>query len=308
MRILTLSIDERAEGRTVGNLLKRELGLSASLISHLKYRPTGITVGGVQVHTTAKLRRGDLLCVDLSDAPSDQRPATEGVPLHILYEDEDLLLINKPAGMEMHPDYDQLRNPSVKDSVLHYLGKGSVFHPVNRLDIDTSGLLAVAKHRHACDKLRRQLHTADFRREYLALCEGIPPKDDDILDAPVGNLPAKTHYRVLAKTNTHALVRLQLYTGRTHQIRIHMAEIGCPLAGDSRYGAPSPLIGRTALHSALVSLKQPITNEPICLFCPPPEDFLAALRGMHLSSDSLTPETFCDITELLTKKHENTLF
>lgn len=287
MRILTLTIDERTQGRTVGNLLKRELGLSASLISHLKYRPAGITVGGVQVHTTEKLRAGDLLCVDISDDPSDQRPAAEGLPLRIAYEDEDLLLIEKPPGMEMHPDEDQLRNPSVRDSVLCYLGPGSVFHPVNRLDVETSGLMAVAKHRYACDKLRRQLHTQDFRREYLALCAGVPPRDEDLLRMPIGTRSAETHYRVISKTDTHALLRLRLYTGRTHQIRIHMAEIGCPLLGDARYGSASGRIGRTALHSAWVSLRHPITGQPICRFSPLPEDLLSAAAALGLPVPSI---------------------
>ena len=299
MRILTLTIDERTEGRTVGNLLKRELGLSASLISHLKYRPNGITVRGEQVHTTRKLRSGDVLCADTSDKPSGHRPATAGVPLSVRYEDEDLLIIDKPAGMEMHPDFDQLRNPSVKDSVLHHLGEGAVFHPVNRLDIGTSGLMVIAKHRFACDRLRRQLHTEEFLREYIAICAGVPKRDEGVMDSPIGNQPAKTAYSVLAKTETHALIRLRLFTGRTHQIRIHMAELGCPLLGDDRYGNPSPLLGRPALHSAWCALEHPVEKETLRIFCPVPADFLSAAEALSLPTNSLTEERFCAINNLV---------
>lgn len=297
MRILTLQIDERTAGRTVKNLLKRELALSVSLITHLKYRPNGITCNGKPVRTVDKLCVGDLLAVDVSDDISEILPATPGLPLSVLYEDEDLLVIEKPAGMEVHPDEDQLRNPSVKDSVLQYLGAGAVFHPVNRLDVETSGILVAAKHRYACDRLRNALHTEDFVREYLALCCGKPKQPRGTLQTPVNGLPAQTHYTVLAESGENALLRLRLTTGRTHQIRIHLAEIGCPILGDGRYGTPDSRICRTALHSAAISLVHPVSGERIRIFAPPPQDFCRAAERLGIPADFLTEARFYVITD-----------
>jgi 23S rRNA pseudouridine1911/1915/1917 synthase len=149
------------------------------------------------------------------------------------------------------------------------------FHPVHRLDKGTSGLLVVAKHAHGQEKLKSQLHTGAFRRVYLAVCDGAPEPLSGIIDAPIGLMDgsqvartirpdgqsARTRYRTLAQKNGRSLVELELDTGRTHQIRVHMASMGCPLTGDFLYGTEAPhLIARPALHSAHLELSHPNTG------------------------------------------------
>ena len=175
---------------------------------------------------------------------------------------------------------------TVAGAVCHYLGQGS-FHCVNRLDRGTTGLLAAAKHPHAQEVLKNQLHTADFRRTYLAVCEGVPQPAEGVIDVPMGpkpgslmeqqvrpdGKPARTRYRVLSVRGGRALVQLELDTGRTHQIRVHMAHIGHPLTGDFLYGTEDrALIPRPALHSARLTLRQPITGQVLSFTVPLPED------------------------------------
>ena len=162
----------------------------------------------------------------------------------------------------------------------------------HRLDRGTSGLLVVAKHPHAQEGLKGQLHTPQFRRWYLAVCQGAPEPAAGVIDAPIGPAPgslmerrvdpagqrARTHYRVLGTGSGRALVELELDTGRTHQIRVHMAHLGCPLTGDFLYGVEAPeLIPRPALHSARLALRHPVTGEDMAWSLPLPEDMARLL-------------------------------
>ena len=166
-------------------------------------------------------------------------------------------------------------------------GQEGDFHPVHRLDRGTSGLLVAAKHPHAQEVLKNQLHTPEFRRVYLAVCEGVPDPPSGVIDAPLGprpgslmeqmvrpdGRPARTKYGVLRRWGGRALVSLELETGRTHQIRVHMAHIGHPLTGDFLYGAEDrDLIPRPALHSGYLSFRHPITGENMQFSVPLPED------------------------------------
>lgn len=283
MRLLSLEITEELSGRTVKNLLKRELSLSASLISHLKYRENGICLNGLQVRTTEKVSAGDLLSVNIADGTADAGDPSllDG---RIFFEDDDLIIFDKPAGTEMHPADD---TASVRTMVCGYLGNGSVFHPVNRLDAGTSGLMAAAKNRYMCDRLRRLLHTDSFRREYLAVSCGIPQEPRGIIRLPIDGLDAQTEYTVLCTSDAHALVRLRLHTGRTHQIRRHMSMIGCPLYGDARYGSPAEDLSRPALHSASIFLVHPLSGKTVTAACPPPKDLLAVIDKLFGASAPL---------------------
>ena len=289
MRWLTLPIGADQAGKTAEALLRRELGLSAAGVRRAKMGR--ILLDGVPVFTTAVARQGQVLAVDVGDpAGSDQISPVPG-PLDIRYEDEDLLIVDKAGGVPVHPSQGHHGDTLANFLMAHYRDQGLVaaFHPVNRLDRGTSGLMAVAKHAHAHEGLQ----AGELRRTYLAVCEGVPVPRRGCVEAPIARAPgsvlkrevnpqgapARTHYEVLATGRGRALVRLALDTGRTHQIRVHLAHLGCPLVGDFLYGEETEeLPGRFALHSAAICLRQPVTGVGIALEAGLPAE-LAALLG-----------------------------
>ena len=216
-------------------------------------------------------------------------------PLDLVYEDEDLVVLNKAPGVPVHPGPGHF-DDTICNFLLYYydsVGIEADAHPVHRLDRGTSGLLAVAKHAHAQEVLKNQLHTAAFRREYLAVCRGAPSPAAGVVDAPLGpkpgslveqmvrpdGKPARTRYETLAVYGGRALLRLELDTGRTHQIRVHLAHLGHPLLGDFLYGTEEPdLIPRPALHSWRLALRHPITGKELLFTAPVPADMAGLLK------------------------------
>lgn len=216
-------------------------------------------------------------------------------PLDIVYEDVDLIVLNKAPGVSVHPGPGHYDDTVGNFLLAYYDSKGEEgdFHPVHRLDRGTSGLMVVAKHPHAQERLRLQLHTRGFSRIYLAVCEGIPVPAAGLIDAPLGakddslvaqqvrpdGKVARTRYETLEITPNRALLRLELETGRTHQIRVHMAHIGHPLTGDFLYGIERPeLISRPALHSAQLSFCHPISGVQQSFSCPLPRDMVQLME------------------------------
>ena len=265
-RRLSLTVSAGQAGETVDTLLRRSLGLSGTVIRRVKWLEDGILLDGVRVHTNRRAAEGQVLSVRVADGSLRSGMVPVPGPLDIVYEDQDLLVVNKAPGVPCHP--------------------------VHRLDRGTSGLLVVAKHPHAQEGLKGQLHTPQFRRWYLAVCQGAPEPAAGVIDAPIGPAPgslmerrvdpagqrARTHYRVLGTGSGRALVELELDTGRTHQIRVHMAHLGCPLTGDFLYGVEDPeLIPRPALHSARLALRHPVTGEDMAWSLPLPEDMARLL-------------------------------
>lgn len=293
MARLELVVSEAQDGRTVKSLLKGELGLSTARIGRLKRAEAGLTVNGVRVFVSVRVRAGDQLSVNLDAA---ERPSQiEPVPmeLDIRYEDKHLLVLNKPAYLAAIPSSLSPREPSLAQGLAHYLGPNSCVHLINRLDRGTTGLLAAAKNGWIHDQLRRQLHSGTFRRTYLALCLGTPQPPEGIIDLPIGRDPASamkrrvdpagqpacTEYRVVERTGGLSLVELRPRTGRTHQLRVHMAGVGCPLAGDWLYGREDrALIGRSALHAAALELAHPAAGQRISLTAPLPADMKKLLE------------------------------
>ena len=290
---MELLVTPEQAGRTVKSLLKGELGLSTARIARLKRTETGLTVNGVRVFTSAVLRAGDRLAVDLpaTERPTAVRPAA--MELDIRWEDEHLLILNKSAPLAVIPSSLSPGEPTLAEGLAHYLGPGFSFHPVNRLDRGTTGLMAVAKNGWAHDRLRRQLHGGGFTRQYLAVCAGAPQPAAGSVELPIGRAPgsairrqadpqgrpARTDYRVLAAAGPLSLVELTPRTGRTHQIRVHMAALGCPLAGDWLYGTEDrALIPRPALHAARLTLVHPATGQTLSLAAPLPADMKKLLE------------------------------
>jgi len=293
-RRLDWVVPPQCEGTRVDTLLKKHLSLSGTVVRRIKWLEDGILVDGVRVNTRFVPRAGQTLSVRLSDPERLSGVVPAPGALDIVYEDEDLIVLNKPAGLSVHPGPGHYSD-TLGNFLVHYYettGQEGDFHPVHRLDRGTSGLLVTAKHPHAQERLKNQLHTPAFRRVYLAVCEGSPNPNAGVVDAPLGPVegslmaqqvrpdgkPARTHYKTLQTARGRALLRLELETGRTHQIRVHMAYLGHPLTGDFLYGTEDPdLISRTALHSHQLHFLHPITGEPLHFIQPLPEDMLRLL-------------------------------
>ena len=289
MRKLQYTVPPELAGQTLGAVLSREMRLSRHRVSSLKFSG-GLLLDGVPTHTGARLRSGQIITVVLADNACP--PDAWATPLAVPYRDEDLLIVDKPAPLPaIHSARQDAR--TLENAVYTWLGcpEGFVYRPVSRLDKVTSGLMPVALNAHMHDRMQRLLHTPDYVREYLAVTEGAPRENEGVCDAPIARAegvrrcvspdgkPAMTHYRVLSRAaNGRALLRLRLATGRTHQIRVHMAHLGCPVAGDYLYGTPLPqLPGRFALHSAYLSFIHPLTGRPIVLESPLPQALTAIL-------------------------------
>lgn len=294
-RRLTLYITPALAGRTVDSLLRRTLGLSGTVLRRMKCLEDGITLDGIRVFTSAVATEGQTLSALVGDVERrSDIPSVPG-PLEVIYEDADLVILNKAPGVPSHPGPGHWDDTLGNYLLAHYDALGEPFtdfHPVHRLDKGTSGLMVVAKHAHAQEILKNQLHTPDFRRVYLAVCEGVPYPAAGTVDAPIGRLDgsliarqvrpdglaARTRYEVIEQKNSRALLRLELETGRTHQIRVHMAHIGHPLIGDFLYGVEdSTLITRPALHSSELTLLHPVTGVALAFSAPLPADILALL-------------------------------
>ena len=280
--------DEEA-GRTVKSVALKEMRLSRGMFSHLKFCG-GLLLNGTPVHADVRLQPGQTLSAVWEEAPGPAVTPWE-TPLSVPYEDADYWVADKPAPLPTLGSARQ-KGPTLENALYAHLHcpEGYLFRPVNRLDKGTSGLLAVARSAHAQQLLQRQLHTDAFVREYLAVCVGAPPRAEGVIDLPIGKAGegvrreirpdgcrTVTRYRVEEEKNGLSLVRLRLETGRTHQIRVHLAALNCPVAGDYLYGRPDPrLPGRFALHACHLSFLQPLTGQRVTVDSPLPA-VLAAL-------------------------------
>ena len=294
MAVITRIILPEEDGSAVRHILRAKLHFSSHAVSRLAHGGDRIRVNGLPVHTPYILRAGDVLTVETEDRRPPRTAITPGDwPLPVVWEDEHLLVVNKPAGMTAHASNFLPNTPTVAGALAWTRGADFIFHPVNRLDKGTTGLMAVAKSGYVHDLLRRRLHTDAFRREYRALCLGCPSPERGTVDAPIGRdessavarrvrpdgAPAVSHYQVLARGDGLSLLALRPETGRTHQLRVHMAHLGCPLAGDWLYGMEDrALIPRPALHAWSITLDHPVTGERLALTAPLPEDMLRLLR------------------------------
>ena len=288
MEVITRIITQEEDGSTVRHILRAKLPFSSHAISRLTRAENGILVNGHHARTTCILRAGDVLAVESGD---HRPPKVEVIPgdwpLPILWEDGHLLVVDKPAGMTAHASNFLPGTPTVAGALAYQRGTDFIFHSVSRLDKGTTGLMVVAKSGYVHDLLRRSHHTDRFTREYRAVCIGCPEPKKGTIDAPIGRDEASviarrvrpdgqeavSHYEVLSEKNGLAFLKLLPQTGRTHQLRVHMASIGHPLAGDWLYGREDvELISRPALHSYRLRMTHPVTGEVLDLTVPLPED------------------------------------
>lgn len=294
-RIFEYQISSAEEGKKLGDFL-REKGYSRQLLRQLKETENGLLRNGQPTFMTIALKNGDRIRVRLLEkAEGSEAIMPAPLPFEIVYEDEDLLVINKPADMPIHPSFQNHGNTLADALTWHYQqqGKEFVYRCINRLDRDTTGLLIVARHQLSASILSDMVRKREIHREYLAIVEGIPPEKGTI-SAPIGRKegsailrevnfetgePARTHFTRLETRNGLSLVSLKLETGRTHQIRVHMAYIGCPLIGDYLYYPDHTRINRQALHSYRLSFLHPITGKALFFTAPLPEDMKRAFRS-----------------------------
>lgn len=244
---------ERQQPCRLDTFLKQDCGVSRRQLARLKHLPDGMTCNGQPIRSIDTVKYGDCIRLHIPDTTAIAPNPELSVPL--LFEDGDLLVFDKPAGMPVHPSLNHRMDTLGNAFAARY--PELTFRPVHRLDRNTSGLVAVAKHPIAAARLHGQI-----RKTYLALACGMP-EESGTITAPIGRVPdsliarcvapdgkpAVTHYRLL-HAGRYALLALQLETGRTHQIRVHLSHIGCPLAGDDLYGGDCTALSRHALHCA----------------------------------------------------------
>lgn len=277
---------------TVLDFLKQE-GFSRHILSSMKNSSGNcIVLNGERGFGRSVLKEGDRLVVTVPEVESGENIIRTEMDLDILYEDEDILVINKPAGMPVHPSMGNYENTLANGIAWYFSQKGEdfVYRCINRLDRDTTGALILAKNPLSAAVLSVQMKRRQIRRTYLALVDGVLP-ESGVVDAPIARMEgsvitrevnfetgesAVTHYERLAVGRYYSLAELHLETGRTHQIRVHMKYIGCPLPGDFLYHPVFDRIGRQALHSFQLEFAHPITGEPMCFLAPVPEDFRRA--------------------------------
>ncbi len=292
-RRLTHIVTQDEDGVRVDAVLRHALGLTGSVIRRIKWLDDGILLDGQKTFPNVLVAAGQVLDVAVDDPQRKPNILPAPGPLDVVFEDDHLVVVNKQAGILVHPVVPEQTDTLGNFLLWHYQVTGqrdTLFHPVHRLDRGTTGLLAVAKHPSAQTALKNQLHTEDFRREYLAITVGTPSPLAGTVNAPIAHAPdspiahrvdpnglrAVTHYKTL-RAGPLSLVSLLLETGRTHQIRVHLAHIGCPIFGDFLYGTEDPRISRPALHSHALTLRHPVTHAVTTFTQPLPEDMKVLL-------------------------------
>lgn len=305
LRLILNAVVQSSAPRRLGSYLRSKLGISRRGLRLLK-DCNGLTVNGVAVPVSAYVVDGDAISLSL---PSEVSPGVnpESFPMVIIYEDEHLLVLDKPAGMVTHPVKSH-QSGTLANGVAGYLADNGICcasHPVNRLDKDTSGLVVFAKNPLAHEQVASQIVAGEFQRTYLALVDGIVVADTGCIDWPIGEEPEKGAERYIdfgagkpAVTrwaleraypgSGHSLLKIRPETGRTHQIRVHLAAAGFPIVGDALYGiggsasgeGEPPLMERQALHASEICFKKPFSDQKLYLESPLPEDFAAALLAV----------------------------
>lgn len=300
MRTLRYQIAPEHEGMNVERYLKQQHGYSSRTIVKLKHYEQGMRLNGARTRTIDLLHAGDVLEITFLDSEEHgvEHFIRSNRQVEIAYEDDDLLVFNKPADMPCHQSCGHAADTLANVFAAHcdQLGMDLMYRPLNRLDRDTSGAVLIAKNRFAAASV-----TNNFHKTYQAILDGVPPQSEGRVDAPIrrefpeemrrivspDGQRAITNYRVLAVQNGYSLVDFVLETGRTHQIRVHMAHLGCPVLGDSMYGRKSEMIARQALHCRYIAFTQPVSRQPVGVSCTMPEDMqeVCTKLGLKMNND-----------------------
>jgi pseudouridine synthase, RluA family len=299
---LAYKLTEEDSSKTVKQILKNKLNLSERLVKKLKYAEL-IFCNSNPVHINAPVTSGDIIEVNIEFDDINEDIVPEPMQLDIIYEDESLIALNKPADTVVHPTSSHFTG-TMANGVMHYLlskGIKTRIRPVSRLDRDTSGIIVFALNQYIQERLIRQMHTNSYHKQYVGIVYGIIDTDTGTIDLPIDRKPDSimlrhisltgsrsiTHYKVIERLNNATLMSFILETGRTHQIRVHCQAIGHPMVGDTLYPHldnpesiqyNEPPIGRQALHSFKTIFTHPINDTLIELEAPLPKDFINALE------------------------------
>ena len=276
---------------TVLQILKGELGLSRAFIKHLKFKEGGITLNGDHVTVRRQLKTGDILALLVEDTDTPERLTPSALELSLVYEDDDVAVPDKPSDMPTHQSFGHYGDTVANALTYRYqsLGLPFVFRPVNRLDRNTSGLLLIARNRISAAYLSDAMKKGLISKQYIAILRGILDVDSgridtymrrtadsvivrEVCDENGGGDRAITDFEVLCRSGTHTMVLATPVTGRTHQLRVHFAHLGCPIEGDDMYSDGGELIGRHALHSYLLTFPRPSDGESVTVCAPLHED------------------------------------
>lgn len=292
-RTIQYRITTIEKNQTIRGYLRKK-GYSGQNLIQLKKREGGILLNGEPAYVIHPVHPGDRLTVHISETEVSEKIPPVQLPLHIIYEDEDLMVLDKPSNMPIHPSMNNYENSLANALAWYFAQKNEpfVFRCVNRLDRDTTGLTIIAKHGISSGILSTAAANRLIHREYLAIVEGTGLPHTGTVDVPLGRKPgsaiermvdpengerAVTHFRVLSEKNGCTLLSLHLETGRTHQIRVHMKHLGHPLIGDFLYNPEDTRMSRQALHSCRLSFTHPVTGELMSFTAPLPEDMKKAL-------------------------------
>lgn len=277
-KTLTVPITEDLNGLKIKAVLSQSVGLSRREISRLKFAENGILLNGEQAYITAPVRTGDVLEICFPDRDIAHYTRISGRP-QILYEDEDLVIVNKPAGMPCHPSHEHL-DDDMGTLLQNYYGTAFTVRAVGRLDKDVSGIMLYAKNQPAAARLSRQRADGILKKTYTAVAEGHFEKKEDVLTYRLARKEGRrdrrisgngqecvTEYRVLQEYKDLSVLTVSIITGRTHQIRAGMAYTGHPLCGDRLYGGSTEKISRPALHCSKLVFQKPFGSEMITVEC-----------------------------------------
>ncbi|MFK3937264.1 RluA family pseudouridine synthase [Alkalihalobacillus sp. NPDC078783] len=293
------TVEASLANTSLRSFLRVQKQLSKKMLASIKYHGGSLRVNGEEKTVRAILMEGDEVSVQLSPEIPSKGLIPEANPFEIVFEDDHFLIVNKAAGIATIPSREYPRGTLANRVLAYYLTHNiqATFHPVNRLDRGTSGLLVIAKHRYAHDQMSKQQKAGRLQRRYEAIVQGVVEPREGTINQPIGRKPdsiiermvtsdgkpAVTHYQTKEATSSLSYVRIALETGRTHQIRVHFSSIGHPLAGDELYGGESLGLDRQALHSYKLSFTHPFTLKRLVFEVKPPDDFRRLLAHLEKS-------------------------
>lgn len=289
-KTVKLSVDETTSEKTIKTLLRNHIGISAAIVTKLKKYPDGILVNGVHQNVNYIVKNGDELCINIRDnASRNIEPAD--IPIDIIFEDEEIIVVNKPRNMPTHPSQNHHGDTLANGVMYYYKNTSFTFRPITRLDRDTSGVVLIAKNQLSASNLSEQMQNFKIQKQYIAVCHGVFENKSGVIDAPIARVEgsgilrevsefgktAVTEYQVIDEKNGLTLVKLFPKTGRTHQLRVHLSHIGHPIYGDDLYGSPVKN-GCTLLHCEKISFIHPKTSEKTEIVAPVPNDIKESMK------------------------------